>query len=413
MPTLLDVTFETPLHPGQQEVLDHPARFKVLACGRRWGKTKLAGLICVKRALEGGAVWYVGPDYKRMSRGWREMKELAMQIPGTVIRESDKRIEFVSGGWLETRSANDANALRGEGLDLVVSDEAAFMRETTWTLELRPALADHEGDALLISTFDGENYFYDLYERGQDPDYPEWASWRFPTATNPFIAPEEIEEARATTPQAEFEQEFMANPLVYVGAVFPGEKVQAAAERGLRSQSANTDTEVFAGLDWGYTNATAFEVCREHSASGRVTWFDERDWVATQLETRVARIVELCREHGIEEIYADAAGASENAALSAALDDARLPTGLIRVGFGTRLRSGETAKDAGIKTRRWYLEQDLEDIAPDCSELIRTTKRYRYKENSEDVLKEDDHPVDAVTAFYASRRSTVVDSRSA
>jgi hypothetical protein len=68
-------------------------------------------------------------------------------------------------------------------------------------------------------------------------------------------------------------------------------------------------------------------------------------------------------------------------------------------------------KDSGIKARRWYLEQGLEDISPDCPELIRTTKRYRYKEETqkEEVVKEDDHPVDAATAFYASRRTSLVE----
>ena len=114
-------------------------------------------------------------------------------------------------------------------------------------------------------------------------------------------------------------------------------------------------------------------------------------------------MVDICRERGIEAIYADAAGATENAALADALDRAGLPTEIVRVPFGKY-------KDSGIKVRRWYLEQGLEAMG-DVPELIRTTKRYRYKEGSEDVVKEDDHPVDAATAFYASRRGALVGDR--
>src|SRR5215212_547223 len=230
---ILNVTFDIPLHDGQAEVKDSPARFKVLACGRRWGKTMLASLLTVERAVRGEAVWYVAPDFPRSSRGWREIKEIALQIPGTTIVQGERRIEFISGGWLEVKSAHNENALRGEGLDFVVVDEAAFFaRESTWDAEIRPALADKQGDALLISTFNGENYFFDLYERGQSDVYPEWQSWRFATITNPHIDPREIEEAKATTPRAEYEQEYEANPLIYVGAVFPGEEVQQAVDRG-------------------------------------------------------------------------------------------------------------------------------------------------------------------------------------
>ena len=186
-----------------------------------------------------------------------------------------------------------------------------------------PALADKKGDAFFFSTFDGENWFYDLYELGQSAEHPDWMSWRFPTIANPFIDPLEIETARATTPKAEFEQEFEANPLVYVGAVFPGEKVQQATER----LAVIRDDCLFAGLDWGYTNATAFEVCQEDT-EGRVAWFDERSWVATQLDTRVDSIVDLARRYQLEAIYADAAGATENAKLGDALDRAGLQNSL-------------------------------------------------------------------------------------
>lgn len=398
MPTLLDVTFDTPLHPGQQEVLDHPARFKVLACGRRWGKTMLGGLLVVKRAVEGEAVWYVAPNHKLASRGWREIKELAVQVPGTKILESGRRIEFVSGGWLEVRSAHDENALRGEGLDFLLVDEAAFMRETTWTAELRPSLADNQGDALIISTFDGENYFYDLYERGQNPNYPAWASWRFSTETNPFIDPAEIAEAKATTPHAAFEQEWMANPLVYVGAVFDGESVQRASERGV-GVVWSEDLATSAGLDWGH-NTTAFEVCQE-DAEERVHWLEERIWHAVELNVRCAAIVEICRERNVEVIYADAAGASEIMTLDGKLRDAGLKTQIQPIPFNKY-------KDDGIMTRQYYLERGLETIGPGCPQLLKDSKRYHYKENSDDVVKENDHTVDAGTAFYAWRRDVLM-----
>jgi hypothetical protein len=394
------VRLKLALHLGQREVHQSKARFKVVACGRQWGKSKYASGWAFERALKGKAGWWVAPDANVARIGWQLLKSLAWQVPGAEIRESERIIRLPSGGWIQVKGAHNEGKLRGVTLDFLVVDEAAFIPSAErWTSELRPTLAVKRGEALFVSTFDGENWFYDLYELGQNPDEPEWESWRKPSIENPYFSKEELEEARRTTPKAEFEQEYEANPLVYVGAVFPGEKVQASADRG--NQAAWRESlSTYAGLDWGYTNATAFEVCQE-DAEGRIAWLYEKLWVATQLETRVNSIVETCRDKNIEEVYADAAGATENAALAAALEDAGLKTVVIRVPFSK-------FKETGIKVRRWFLEQDLEAMSPECTELIRTSKKYRYKENGEDVIKDDDHPVDAATAFYASRRGALV-----
>jgi hypothetical protein len=148
-----------------------------------------------------------------------------------LIREAERRAEFPSGGVIQIKSAHAEAALRGEGLDRVILDEAAFMREEAWSTELRPALADKQGDAFFISTFDGDtDWFFDIYERGLDPAYPEWQSWRFPTSANPSFS-EEIEQARREMTKEEFEQKFEASPISYRGAVFKGALLQQAIDR--------------------------------------------------------------------------------------------------------------------------------------------------------------------------------------
>ncbi len=372
------------------------------AAASEWGKSKYASAWAFEKMLKGKRGWWVAPTSDVAKIGWDMLRALADQIPGVVVNETYRTIELPNGGWVQVKGAHLPGKLRGRTLDFLVGDEWAFVNNgaARWNAELRPTLAVKQGEALFISTFEGENHFYELYEMGQDAAHPDWESWRKPSTENPYFPPSELEYARATTPQAEFEQEYLANPLVYVGAVFPGEKVQEATERPV---AWDPEADTFAGLDWGYTNATAFEVNREHPTTGAVHWFYERLWVATQLETRVTSIAEACRDHNVVAVYADAAGASENAALAAALRRAGLRTVVQPVPFGK-------FKESGIKVRRWYLEQGLESMG-DVPELIRTTKRYRYKEGTEDVVKVDDHPVDAATAFYASRRGTVAGPR--
>src|SRR3989304_3347462 len=87
-----------PLHTGrdgtggQQSIANHPARFKVVMCGRRWGKTFLGVYLCAKTAIEGGRAWWVAPNYKIANEGWSVLKTIFRQIPGTEIRESDRQI---------------------------------------------------------------------------------------------------------------------------------------------------------------------------------------------------------------------------------------------------------------------------------------------------------------------------------
>lgn len=200
------------LHEGQKVVHRDKARFKVLACGRRWGKTRLGNVLCVECALAGGRAWWVAPSYKMGQVGWRGLQRLAWQIPGSDIRLGDQLITFPGGGTVQVRSADDPQSLRGEGLDLAVLDECAYMKEEAWHEALRPALSDRLGDAFFISTPRGVNWFRDLWLRGQDDrEYPDWRSWQFRTADNPFIARDEIENARKGMLHRLFRQEFGAD----------------------------------------------------------------------------------------------------------------------------------------------------------------------------------------------------------
>ncbi len=204
------VAFKPKLHRKQKIVQQSRARFKVLAAGRRFGKTFLCMVIALAVAMRGGAVWWVAPTVDLTKRGWRPTERLCRTIPGAVIRVAEKRIEFPGGGFLEFKTAGTEVSLRGEGLDLVIVEEAAFMEEERWTQELRPSLADRAGSAIFISTPYGFNWFFDLFERGQSEEHPDWESWQFTSYDNPFIDDAEIDAAAEDMSEEEFAQEHLA-----------------------------------------------------------------------------------------------------------------------------------------------------------------------------------------------------------
>lgn len=220
-----------PLHPGQREIAADPTRFRVVAAGRRWGKSRMASALALEVALKGGRAWWVAPTYPIASVGWREVRGLAVQVPGTQVSESEKRVTLSTGGWVQVRSADNPDSLRGEGLDFVVVDEAAFVAEEAWAEALRPALADRRGRALFISTPKGRNWFWRAYERGRSLGDASWRSWTAPTSANPFIAPDEILAARDGMPERVFRQEFEAAFVEDGGGVFRGIRPAATARR--------------------------------------------------------------------------------------------------------------------------------------------------------------------------------------
>ena len=231
------------LHEGQKPIQASDARYKVLACGRRWGKTRLGALLCLETALKGGRAWWVAPSYKMANVGWRSIYRLGVQIPGSVANKTDRILQMPTGGWAQVRSADDPQSLRGEGLDFAVLDECAFMREEAWTEALRPALSDRQGHAMFISTPKGRNWFWRLWQRGQDGG--EWASWQRPTAENPFIVPKEIAAAKHDLPERIFAQEYMADFLDDAGGVFRRVMDAATATPG------QGDGQYAMGVDWG------------------------------------------------------------------------------------------------------------------------------------------------------------------
>lgn len=198
-------------HAAQRQVLDEAARFNVLACGRRWGKTVLGANLALQAALDGKPVGWHHPTYKMLGDVWRDVTRRVRGLPPSLytLNVQEKRIELATGGIIEFWSLDSPDGPRGRKYARVIVDEAAMIRELeeAWTAALRPLLTDYQGDAWFMSTPRGMNYFHRLFARGGDGD---WRSWQMPTAANPHMPPDEIEAARAELPADVFAQEYLA-----------------------------------------------------------------------------------------------------------------------------------------------------------------------------------------------------------
>lgn len=284
------------MHPTQAAVAGDPARFRVLAAGRRWGKSRLGSALCVAAGLRGQRAWWVAPTYKLAAVGWRMIQRLSGPIPGAEPRLVDRQITYPGGGEVTVRSADDPNSLRGEGLDLVVMDECAFMLEAAWNEALRPALSDRKGRAIFISTPKRRNWFHRLYLAGRDGG--EYRSWQLPTADNPYIDAAEIVAAREQLPEDVFRQEYLAEFLEGEGAVFRNLAACMGAPLDA-SPDAHAGHDLVVGVDWGkQLDYTAMSVgcatCRVEVArdrSNRIDYAVQRGRLATLAERWHASVI--------------------------------------------------------------------------------------------------------------------------
>ena len=159
-------------HTGQERLHYPPRdpRFIVAVCGRRWGKSvgasKEIELVITqpkKRA------WVVAPTYQTAEKVFREVWDVMInkkQMPTRRASYRDMYIEFEWGSVFEAKSADNPPSLVGEGLDLLVLDEAAKQKKKTWEMYLRPTLSDRKGKAIFNTTPEGYNWIYELYLRG-------------------------------------------------------------------------------------------------------------------------------------------------------------------------------------------------------------------------------------------------------
>lgn len=227
-------------HAGQQEVLSAKARFKVLNCGRRWGKTILAAKVLVaKTRKKQQMLWWVAPTYKIVKRGYdevlRQLPQGVLEKPAPPSSNFDAGrsviLHFKNGTKMEFYSAERPEGMLGAAVDFVIFDEAAIMKPHIWNQIVSPTLIDHEGGCLMISTPRGKNWFYKAWLKGQDPQERLWASWTFTTQDNPTLPPGEADRMAADMPQLEADQEIFAKWLAAGSSVFilDYERLQDAA----------------------------------------------------------------------------------------------------------------------------------------------------------------------------------------
>lgn len=362
-------------------------------CGRRFGKTVLSEYWLEDGMLAGQPVAYAAPIYAQVEVAWRAIKETLAPII-TYSNETKKRMVIQGGGSLEMWSLESPDSIRSNHYARIVIDEAAFVRGLMriWEKTFSPLLTDLQGLALFLSTPQGFNDFFKLYQFGLPGAVENWQSFRFPTTSNPHIPPDEIELQRKTLPPRSFAQEYEASFEEDAGAIydnFTADNVTIEAEY-------NPALPIAWGVDDGYVYGEGPGTASYHprvillgqfTSQGGLNIFAEYVKAGELSEVSIAEVLAWDYPKA-QEAYIDSSAAE----LIARLWDNNIYT------------IPATHKVAeGIKNVRRLIRDGqgvcMLKIHPRCTNLISSLQKYRYdtRQNGSEPtpMKIDEHEADA------------------
>jgi hypothetical protein len=394
--------------------------------------------------------WIIGPEYTDSEKEyrvlWNDVQRLSIPMDHPGSYNNPEGGQMVMSLWdgafiVHAKSAKYPGTLVGESLDGVIMAEAAKLKKIVWTKYVRPMLADTKGWSLWLTTPEGKNWLYSLWQLGRNSRARDWESWRFGSWINHFVFPQGAttegikllktaqEAKRPFTPElvaasgvdeeiasmmdemspSLFDQEVQALFTEFVGAVFK----TWDEEYHVQALTYNPALPIFAAIDYGWTNPFVV-LLLQVDKNGNVyvlseNYETERDTaeVADDLSRRWPLLSK------VRTIYPDPAEP----------DDTHTLKKKWRVRAATNT-GGE------LKTRLELIRRALKPalighyplgtdgapivggprllVDPSCHNLIREMQDYRYPETKEESLRnpndepldKDNHGPEALGRFY-------------
>jgi hypothetical protein len=424
-------------HNGQRKFHASQKRFKVMDCGRRWGKStagphdKVPLMLLNKPTLG----WIVAPTYDLGEKEFRVFWSILvdkLQVPldrsktFNSLRTKDFRITTAWGSSVEVRSAEHPESLVGEGLDWVIMAEAAKLKLSHWEKFIRPTLSDKRGSAIFVSTPEGFNWFYDLYQQGQseNKEYINWWSYKSPTWENDIMFPggrndaEMLEVAGTLSPEV-FDQEYGAEFTSFAGRIY------SEFDEGyhvMRNYQFHPEWPNFLAFDFGFRNPFCCLNIQVDPAENIYIWdeYYERNMTTPEHARRLKSIIQWRVDGG----YYDPAGPDEANSLMQIFQSKHEYHNRHVENFSMNPAPNDW-KPGVERVKEWLklrpvqdtMGNDTVDMAPklyvssDCRQTIREFNTYRVRDHTEKMneskdpkeepRKKDDHAMDAMRYFVA------------
>ena len=291
-------------HDKQVVFIKSPAKRKVIVAGRRGGKTTGVAILAADMFMAGRHILEAAPTQDQTERFWEVIKQYFEEpiAAGFIYKNETKRVlELPNGGRLRTKTAWDADTLRGDYADLLILDEFADMDFTAWDEVGAPMLLDNDGDAIFIGTPKRRNHFFRMYQTAIGDDTKRWDAWHFTSFDNPHLSREALAEITRDMTQAAYQQEIMAEFLEGEGAVFRNIDACMGAPLDVDPKDHAGHT-ILAGVDWAkQSDYTAISLgCRECRVEVARDRFNQIDYVFQR-----QRLKALCEKHNVARVMVE------------------------------------------------------------------------------------------------------------
>ena len=218
-------------------------KYKVVVAHRKSGKTVMALMYLFMKAANYKMNYkgnfrvprftYIGPTQKQAKEiAWDLLKDIIpVEMMSKKPNETYLEIRLKNKVIINIKGADNAETLRGPGLNFALLDEYGMMQPHVWDSIVKPELASTGGGAMFIGTPTGRNHFYDVFKNGRD-QINNWKSYLLP-ATKPvlnfpefiprgqaILSPGWLDDEKVTTTEKWYNQEYECDFLDNAGTVF-------------------------------------------------------------------------------------------------------------------------------------------------------------------------------------------------
>ena len=384
------------LSPAQHNICNDQHRFRVVVAGRRFGKTHVSIRELAYHAREPNQeVWYVAPTYRQAKQiVWKKLKYKLQDLRWVdKANESELTITLKNGSTIALKGADNADSLRGVGLDFIVLDEFADIDPEAWYEVLRPTLADKQGRALFIGTPKGiGNWAHEIYNMTLEAP-EQWSSHSYTTIDGGQVTEDEIEQARRDLDERTFRQEFLATFETYTGRIFYNfdrkQHVKPFEPKTLRDLDV-----VYIGMDFNIDPMSAVVFVRQGDTLHAI---DEIRMYSSNTKEIVEEINSRYAKSKIW-VYPDPASRQRKTSAGGVTD----LTILQNANYVVKCPNSHNPVRDGINAVNSRLKNDRGEIKlyfdPKCKHTIECMERYTYKEGTSQPDKDSgyDHMADAI-----------------
>lgn len=378
-------------HKTQSQVAQNNKRFRVVLCGRRWGKTTLSIYEMIAKAVakDDRRIAYVAPNYQQARDiAWEQLKKICLPI---TIKANEQRLEIKvrtknnGESFITLRGWESIETLRGQLFDFLVLDEVASYRNfwTGWHEVLRPTLTDRKGDVLFIGTPKGFNHFYDLYNT-KDKDYE---SFHFTSYDNPHIPKDEVDKAKEEVGESRFAQEYLADFRKMEGLVYK----DFERERHVQEKTFIGSEEIICGVDFGWHTSAVLKIIRQGDH-----YHVEDEWYQPHKTT--GQIIDAVKAFTPNRTYPDEAEPDR----IKEMEDA----GIYCLEVSKKI-------EPGIDKVHEIIKQNRLTVSAKCQNLIYEFETYCYPDTKSDrnpdekPIKMNDHALDALRYALFAEDNTI------